>query len=43
VDYSSRIEDVVGLGFGVCHSLSLEVRSDGDVRGGGFRGMVLGE
>ena len=43
MNYSSRIEDVVGLRFRVCHSLSLEIRSDDDVRGGGFCGMVLGD
>ena len=42
MNYSSRIEDAVGLRFRVCHSLSLEV-SDDDVRGGGFCGMVLGD
>ena len=42
MDYSSRIEDIVGLKFGACHSLSLEV-SDDDVWGGGFCGMVLGD
>ena len=43
MDYSSQIEDVVGLRFRVCHSPSQEVRSDDDVRGGGFCEMVLGE
>lgn len=43
MDYSSRIKDVAGLRFGVCHFPSLEVRSDGNVRGGGFCGMVLGD
>ena len=42
MDHSSRIEGVVGLRFGVCHSPSLEVRSDDDVRGGVFVGWCLG-